>query len=324
MRSTSHSSCSRTSTKTGASARAAGLGGLDLVDLGAEALEEVAVGGHYFQKGSGFPTMTTARFFPVSPRARIYTLVGLSAAGAAAVVVGITAATHHSPPAPRGPRSGSPPFAADWTAPAGLTAEVRRAMSAWPEGTVAAMRGLARRHPGSSLVRLNLGLALYWRATTPAPAAWRRASACNRTRRRPFARRPAPPELAARAASVPAHFARPTTAVQRLLGARDAAAAERPAASRRRRSSRPRQRWRRAIPDAQVAAAVGLYDKDGPAAAFGRLGPLSAAFRGRRPFAFISGYSPSGSARSPRHAESSSSRSGWTRKRSRQGSSDAR
>ena len=97
--------------------------------------------------------MTTARFFPVSPRARIYTVVGLSAAGAAAAVVAITAATHHSPPAPQGPRAGSPPFAADWTAPAGLTGAVRRAMSAWPEGTVSTLRGLVRRNPDSSLVR---------------------------------------------------------------------------------------------------------------------------------------------------------------------------
>jgi hypothetical protein len=31
-------------------------------------------------------------------------------------------------------------------------------------------------------------------------------------------------------------------------------------------------------PDAQVAAAVGLYDKDRPAVAFGRLGPLVRRF----------------------------------------------
>src|SRR5262245_48495998 len=112
----------------------------------------------------------------VSPRARIYALVGLCAAGAAAAVVGITAATHHTPPSPPGPRTGRPPFAEDWTASLALTASVRRAMRAWPEGTVAALRTLAREQPASSFVRLNLGLALFWeRDDSGAVAAWRQA-----------------------------------------------------------------------------------------------------------------------------------------------------
>jgi Flp pilus assembly protein TadD len=223
--------------------------------------------------------MTTARFFPVSPRARIYTVVGLSAAGAAAAVVGITAATHHSPPAPQGPRAGSPPFAADWTAPAGLTRAVRRAMSAWPEGTVSTLRGLARRNPDSSLVRLNLGLALYWqRDDAGALAAWRQAKRVQPDT--PSAVRAGDllhPNSPRGLPQFQPTFARPTTAVQRLLVR----------GLRLQQSGRPvsaEKKFAAAAalapddPDAQVAAAVGLYDKDRPAAAFGRLGPLVRRF----------------------------------------------
>jgi Flp pilus assembly protein TadD len=72
-------------------------------------------------------------------------------------------------------------------------------------------------------------------------------------------------------------FARPTTAVQRLLvrGLR---------LQQRGRPVSAEKKFAAAAalapddPDAQVAAAVGLYDKDRPAAAFGRLGPLVRRF----------------------------------------------
>jgi Flp pilus assembly protein TadD len=205
--------------------------------------------------------------------------VGLIAAVAAAVVVGITAATHHSPPRAAGPRAGNPPFAADWTAPAGLTVAVRQAMSAWPEGTVAVMRGLAREHPDSSFVRLNLGLALYWqRDDSGAVAAWRQAKRAQPDT--PSAVRAGDllhPNSPRGLPQFQPSFARATSAVQRLLlrGVRLQQSGRPLSAERKFENAAalaPRD------PDAQVAAAVGLYDKDRPAAAFGRLGPLVRRF----------------------------------------------
>jgi tetratricopeptide (TPR) repeat protein len=218
-------------------------------------------------------------FHAVSPRARIYTLVAVCAAGAAAAVVGITAATHQSPPAPPGPRTGKPPFAEDWTAPPELTASVRRAMRAWPEGTVAALRSLVRDDPASSFVRLNLGLALFWeRDDAGAVAAWRQAKRLqpdtpSAVKAGDLLHPNSPPGLPHFQPS----FTRAATDVQRRLLR----------GVRLQQSGRPLSAEREfeaaaALapddPDAQVAAAVGLFDKDRPARAFARLGPLARRF----------------------------------------------
>jgi hypothetical protein len=207
----------------------------------------------------------------VSPRARIYTLVGLIAAAAAAVVVGITALTASHP---LGPRAGKPPFAADWTAPASLSAEVRAAV-----GDVSRLRGLANRHPRSSFVRLNLGLALFWRREDVAAlAAWRQAKRVQPDT--PSAVRAGDllhPNSPRGLPQFQPGFSRATTRVRRLLvqGVRFQLSG-RPISAEREfvaaAALAPRD------PDAQVAAAVGLYDKDRPSLAFGRLGPLVRRF----------------------------------------------
>jgi tetratricopeptide (TPR) repeat protein len=210
----------------------------------------------------------------VSPRARIYALVSLSAAGAAAAVVGITAVTANHPPKSPGPRSGKPPFAADWTAPRNLSREVRVAV-----GSVSRLRALASEHPDSSFVRLNLGLALFWqRDDAGAIAAWKQAKRVQPDT--PSAVRAGdllhPNSPGGLPRFVPS-FTQAQTRVQRLLvrgiGLQQS----------RRPISAEREFSRAAAlapddPDAQVAAAVGLYDKDRPAAAFARLGPLVRRF----------------------------------------------
>lgn len=210
----------------------------------------------------------------MSPRARIYTLVGLIAATAAAVVVGITALTADNPPKQLGPRPGKPPFAADWTAPRALTEDVRSAV-----GSVPRLRALAQRHPRSSFVRLNLGLALFWqRDDSGALAAWRQAKRVQPDT--PSAVRAGDllhPNSPHGLPQFQPSFSRATSRVQRLL-VRGVAF---------QRSGRPisaEREFARAAalaprdPDAQVAAAVGLYDKDAPSVAFSRLGPLVRRF----------------------------------------------
>jgi hypothetical protein len=207
----------------------------------------------------------------VSPRARIYTLVGLSAAGAAAVVVGITAVTANHP---LGPRSGKPPFAADWTAPRALTRQVKAAT-----GSVSRLRELANAHPASAFVRLNLGLAFFWqRDDAGALAAWKQAKRTEPDT--PSAVRAGDLLHPGSPAGLPKFqpsFAHPQSRVERLLArgvqlqySGRPVSAERTFAAAAALSP--------GDPDAQVAAAVGLYDKDRPALAFSRLGPLVRRF----------------------------------------------
>jgi tetratricopeptide (TPR) repeat protein len=210
----------------------------------------------------------------VSPRARIYTLVGLIAAAAAGVVVAVTALTANHPPAPLGPRPGKPPYAADWTAPAGLSRDVRAAV-----GSASRLRGLASQHPRSSLVRVNLGLALFWqREDTAAVTAWKEAKRLQPDT--PSAIRAGDllhPDSPRGLPQFQPSTTRTDTRVRRLIvrGVR-LQASGRPVSAER--------LFARAAelapddPDAQVAAAVGLYDKDDPSRAFGRLGPLVRRF----------------------------------------------
>jgi tetratricopeptide (TPR) repeat protein len=210
----------------------------------------------------------------VSPRARIYTLVGLIAAGAAGLVVAVTVLTANHPPKPLGPRPGKPPFAADWTAPARLSSDVRAAV-----GSVPRLRGLANVNPSSSFVRLNLGLALFWqRQEDAAVAAWRQAKRLQPDT--PSAVRAGDllhPNSPRGLPQYQPSFARADTRAQRLVvqGVRRQASGQ-PVSARRlfARAARVAPD----DPDAQVAAAVGLYDKDDPSRAFGRLGPLTRRF----------------------------------------------
>ena len=210
----------------------------------------------------------------MSPRARIYALVGLIAVGAAAVVVAVTALTANHPPKPLGPRPGKPPFAADWTAPGPLSQDVRAAV-----GSVPRLRGLANENPRSSFVRLNLGLALFWkREDSAAVAAWRQAKRLQPDT--PSAVRAGDllhPDSPRGLPQYEPSFTRAGTRAQRLIVE----------GVRRQASGRPvsaERLFARAAelaptdPDAQVAAAVGLYDKDDPSRAFARLGPLARRF----------------------------------------------
>jgi tetratricopeptide (TPR) repeat protein len=173
------------------------------------------------------------------------------------------------------------------------------ALARWPQGSVAALRRLADEHPRSALVRLNLGFALFWSgAREQAVEQWRQAERLepdtlsavraddllhpNTPRGRPVFVPSQPfPE---RIASLPA---------DRQLTELAAAAADGGAIEKLQygvvlqRLGRPlsaRRVYDQAAalaptdPEALVAAAVGRYDKDEPAAAFSRLGPLARRF----------------------------------------------
>jgi tetratricopeptide (TPR) repeat protein len=212
----------------------------------------------------------------MSPRVRVWIIVGAAALAAAGTAVGVTFATRSHV---EQPETKPPPFAADPTAPAEVSREVRQALAAWPAGTGRRLRILAARYPASSLVRYELGVAL---ALTGQPddaeRAWRDAERVqpdspSAVRAQDLRYPKTPPGLPP---FVPG-FVRAKSAVERRL-LRGAAfqQALRPVSAEREFAAAAK-----AAPDnaeALTAAAVGLYDKDRPAAAFSRLGPLARRF----------------------------------------------
>jgi tetratricopeptide (TPR) repeat protein len=178
-------------------------------------------------------------------------------------------------------------------------AEVGLAFADWPAG-FSRVEALARARPRSALAQLNLGLGLYWQGRdAEARTAWRRAKQAQPDTTYavrasdllhpedpvpglPFfvptfggppglARLSPPRQLALLTAR--AHTGSPHDkilygiALQRL-GRPLSAEREFAAAA----ALSPHD------PEAQVAAAVGLFDKDRPALAFGKLGPLTRMF----------------------------------------------
>jgi tetratricopeptide (TPR) repeat protein len=183
--------------------------------------------------------------------------------------------------------------------PRTLEAEAGAALARWPRSSTRALEALAREHPRSAFARLHVGLARYWEGElAAAQEAWREAE------------RVEPDSLSAIRAEDLLHpeFARgrpaftPSFPLPRHL--RGLPLPEVVAALERRghdvrsllylgvaeqRLGRPvsaRKAYDRAArlapddPEALTAAAVARFDKDDPAAAFSRIGPLSRRFPG--------------------------------------------
>src|ERR671930_147457 len=179
-----------------------------------------------------------------------------------------------------------------------LGARVGAALARWPRGTITRLDGLARSHPRSAFVRLHLGLALAWaRRDAEARQAWRAAERAD----------PDAPSAVRAESLLHPEFAPglpvfvPTFGPASLLHgspqeelAQLARGARRPdwrakvlygvALQRLERPVSAERQFAAAAalapgqPEARVAAAVGLFDKERPALAFSRLGPLSRTF----------------------------------------------
>jgi tetratricopeptide (TPR) repeat protein len=180
-----------------------------------------------------------------------------------------------------------------------VEAKLGSAMAAWPQGTIQRLRALAVEHPRSALVRLHLGFALF--------ASQRDEEAIRQWR---VARRVAPDTLSAvragdllhpqyarglpvfvtsagpprRLASLPPH--RQFAELRRAARDGDVRARlnygvalqrlGRPLSARRVFDASVRLHPQNV--EAHVAAAVARFDKERPARAFGRLGPLTRRF----------------------------------------------
>ena len=178
-------------------------------------------------------------------------------------------------------------------------AEVGAALAAWPDSTVAALEELADERPRDSLVLLHLGYANLWSGKSEqASAAWRRAARAQpdtaSAQRADDALHPDFPP--GQPLFVPSF--RPPPGLDRLAPPAQLAALERGARgddprgkllyglalqrlghriSARRQYDAAARLAPRDV-DAQVAAAVGRFDKSRPSAAFSRLGPLTRRF----------------------------------------------
>ena len=212
----------------------------------------------------------------MSSRTRVWIVVGVAAVAAAGVAVGVTLATR-SEVAQSSSRP--PPFAADPTARPEVARQVQEALGAWPAGTVRRLRILRARYPGSALVRLELGLALVFAGQKQdAERAWQEAERVqpdspSAVRAQDLRHPGTPPGLPP---FVPS-FARPANAAQqRLLRGAAFQQALRPVSAEREFAAAVRAAPN--DPEALAAAALGLYDKDRPALAFSRLGPLARRF----------------------------------------------
>jgi tetratricopeptide (TPR) repeat protein len=179
-----------------------------------------------------------------------------------------------------------------------LEARVGAAFASWPRGTLERLEELANLYPKSAVVELHLGLARLWAGQGDPASAWR--AAVDGDADSPYAvlagnllHPNLPRGLPVFIPSFPA-----PAVVARLPADRQLAALRERA--RRggardwilygvglQRVGRPIsaraafERAARLAPrdvDPRVAAAVGAFDKDDPAAAFGRLGPLTRVF----------------------------------------------
>jgi len=180
-----------------------------------------------------------------------------------------------------------------------VEAQVGSAVAAWPNDTLARLDELATEHPSSGVVLLHLGLALVaFGDTKKAEAAWRKAlSRDPDTEAAVQSESLLHPRFApGRPPFVPS-FDVPV-AVARLSPAHQLAALERAAGGRNvkakllygsalQRLGRPVSAERQFAaaaslapndPEAQTAAAVGLFSKAKPEVAFSRLGPLAPRF----------------------------------------------
>jgi len=179
-----------------------------------------------------------------------------------------------------------------------LEAKVGATLASWPEGSYDRLEQLAKLYPESALVQLHLGLARLWANRGDPVAAW--SAALEAEPDTPYAvlagnlLHPNLPR--GLPAFIPSFEAPPE--VRRLPPSRQLDALRERAQSgdvhelllygvglqRVGRPESAREVFERAAkgvpgdPEAQVAAAVGLFSKDAPERAFGRLGPLTRRF----------------------------------------------
>jgi hypothetical protein len=218
----------------------------------------------------------------MSPRLRVSLLVGGAAVVAAAAVVGATLATRQTPAQPQA-LQGKPGVPALLPTPA--AARIRTAFRDWPHGSLDTMETLGQEYPRDPVVQLYLGVALLWSgfdadAAAPLEAAKRLG-------------RDTTWEIRADNLLHPQYF--PDDPVFTPIDAN--ALLTRGSLLQREGHQHSAERLyvraarqRPGDVEAQVAAAVGAFDKSDLTASFSRLGPLTERFPRSQLVRFYLGY----------------------------------
>jgi hypothetical protein len=207
----------------------------------------------------------------MTPRTRVLVVVAAASAAAATAVVGVTLATRQHPAQPHA-RPGKPPAAIYFASPA--AARIRAAFRAWPDHGLDELERLGRERPGDPVVQFNLGLARLWAGyDADAVAALRTAKKVGRdTAYEVKADNLLHPQFFSAGYPVFQPTRRDSLLVAGVLAQQ---------AYHQHTAERLYARAARLRPgddEAQVAAAVGLFDMDHLDRAFGRLGPLTRRF----------------------------------------------
>jgi tetratricopeptide (TPR) repeat protein len=177
---------------------------------------------------------------------------------------------------------------------------VGQAFASWPEGTVDRMNRLAGLHAQDAVVQLNLGVALFWSGLPGAQEAWRAAAASEPdsayavaagnllhpeyAKGLPVFVTDAPLPDALQGLTPPQQLELLRRGSERTVDGKLLYGVALQRLGMQRSAERVFARAAREAPrdaEAQVAAAVGRFDKARPADAFSRLGPLTRRFPGK-------------------------------------------
>jgi len=208
----------------------------------------------------------------LSSRLELVITVAAVALAAAGAVVAITLATRDHP-ASLHPLAGKPPVPSNVPGPAGPT--IRQAFASWPHGSLDTLERLGQDYPKSPVVQLYLGLGLLYAGYD------REAETALEQVKKKGIGYDTPWEIAAENVLHPQFFTdypvftpvRPNALLSegsRLQAQGRQHSAERLYLEAARRAPNDDQ--------AQVAAAVGRFDKDNLTASFSHLGPLTERF----------------------------------------------
>ena len=206
----------------------------------------------------------------MSPRLRVVLMVAGAAAIAPAAVLVVTLATRQTPVQPHALK-GSPGVPKVLPTPA--AAAIRAAYRSWPHGSLDAMLTLGREYPRDTIVQLYLGLALEWSGYgSDAVAPLRAAKRLGRDTSW---------EIQADNLLYPQYF--PDYPLFTPLGSNALLRAGAVLQAQGHQHSAERLFVKAAArqpgnDEAQVAAAVGRFDKENLSASFSRLGPLTRRF----------------------------------------------
>jgi hypothetical protein len=206
----------------------------------------------------------------LSQRLQLALTVAAVALAAAGAVIGITLETRDNPPKLH-PQPGKPPVPKSLPGPVG--AEIMKALADWPHGSVPALERLGQQHPKSPLVQLYRGIGLLWAGyTNESEAALEQTKRLGRDTRW---------EIAADNILHPQYFGGyPVfSPIKRNPLLQQGSRLQ--AQGHQHSAERVYLKAARLAPnddEAQVAAAVGRFDKDDLSASFSHLGPLTRRF----------------------------------------------